>query len=100
MRSSFRNKLTSILTRIGYDKQIEDKTDAEVVQLIEENLIDLEEIDLDEPFEIAVYALKHIFENKYYVSIENFINDEDLKKLYLLLVDYKQEQVNLNLTNK
>ena len=66
----------------------------EVVASINENLVDVAEIDPAEPYEVAKYDLKDMFYNRHWVTIDTFVRDEDLEKLYALLCDWKRTNKN------
>jgi hypothetical protein len=87
---SFRSKLDAVMAEIGYKTAIDGKTDLEIIQLIEQEIISLEEINQDEPYELVKYDLKDIFYQKQWINIDMLISDEQLEKLYYLLCDYKR----------
>jgi hypothetical protein len=85
-------QLQAVMDGTGYGRLTQDKTLDEVVQEINEQLLDINEIDPAEPYEVAKYELKDMFYNKHWVSIDAFVRDEDLEKLYALLCDWKRNK--------
>lgn len=90
----FRNDLIQILSRVDkqYVEQLKGLTEREILDLIEEKIVKLDEIDESMPFEVGIYELRDVFEERYFVSIDRVIPEAELKKLYNLLVDYKTEK--------
>lgn len=92
MTTAFRNKLDSIMTEIGYRQVTDGKKDEEIIALIETEIINLNDIDIDEPYELIKYDIKDAFYQKQWVNIDHLISDDKLEKLYNLLCEYKREK--------
>lgn len=92
MTTAFRNKLDSIMTEIGYRQVTDGKKDEEIIALIETEIINLNDIDIDEPYELVKYDIKDAFYQKQWVNIDHLISDDKLEKLYNLLCEYKREK--------
>jgi len=78
------------MAEIGYADEIHGKTNEEIIQMIEKDVVMLADIDEGMPFEVAYYELKDAFWEKNWVDIERFIPSSKLKLLYNLLCEYKR----------
>jgi hypothetical protein len=89
----YRTELEQILLRIDkkYLKQIEGLDEKQVIAMVEDNIVKLSDIDTSMPFEVGIYEMRDAFEEKYYVSLDSVIPEEEQRHLYYLLVDYKKE---------
>jgi hypothetical protein len=89
---SIRKKLDSVLDKLGYADVIDGQTNEEVLALIESKFISLDDIDINTPYELMKYEIKEIFWEKHWVDISLIIDDDNMKRLYELLCDWKKNQ--------
>ena len=88
-----RNRLDKIMTELGYGEVVQGKTDEEVVQMIEREVLPLDDIDETQPFELVKYEIADLFWEKHWISLHHLVSEDKVKTLYELLCDYKRSVV-------
>jgi tRNA U34 5-carboxymethylaminomethyl modifying GTPase MnmE/TrmE len=91
MALQIKMKLQKIMNTAGYGHLIEGKTLTDILKEIQENFnISIEDIDESDPFELVKFELKDAFYQKNWITIDTFLGDDILEKLYHILCDYKR----------
>ena len=85
-------EIEQVMSEIGYGQLVVGKTLKEIMSEIHENLVDLDNINPDEPFEVVKHELKDVFYNRHWVSIDMFLSDAQLERLYSCLAEWKKNE--------
>jgi hypothetical protein len=87
--TDYLKELTVILTGIGYEKHVKDKTLDEVLDTLKDMGFGIDELDEDEDEEEEIEFIKADFLSKFKIPLTNLIDEETLIRLFRLLVSYK-----------
>jgi hypothetical protein len=90
MANRFREKLNQIMAQIGYAEATDGKSNEEIIQMIEKEVISLEELDENVPYEFAREELHDAFYQKHWIRIGLLIDDDQLEQMYNLLTEFKK----------
>ena len=88
---NLRTKLDKVMEEMGYGDIVKDKTDQEVIHMIEEEFVPLDEIDETQPFEMIKYDIYDTFWEKHWIQLTHLVSEDKAKRLYDLLCDYKRQ---------
>jgi hypothetical protein len=85
-----RQKLNLLMEELGYIGYVKNKTNDEIVEMLEESFVPLSEIDLSQPYELIEYELRDIFWQKHWVPLSTFVDEAQAEKMYRLLCEFKE----------